>query len=391
MKRLIPLVAMAILIAGPVARQARSAPSPTPTPSPPVDPATAPIKVDIGNISGAKFAIANPPVDWNRNLLLIAHGYRPESAPLIPDLHPDRAANRALLNEGWMIATTSFRRNGLIIADAIADLDALRAYIADAYGDPKQVILEGESMGGEIVTMMAERDAGPYQGAVVFDATLYAKEPNTGTGLSLLPRIPLLFVATYREAEQAKGYLTALIARPEPAVQPALFLIAREGHTNINQPEHLEARRALIAWVDGGPGALPKPAENERYFDATIQADPGRSTATQHPDGRGFDTWVAEVDAVYGNVLLEAQDADFGAAGIGRMTYFQFTVNGKAYRTLYGNTYTDVRSGEWVAFPDADGRTVLSKVFADAAGAAGLHVGDPVSLSQVDPGTAPLH
>jgi pimeloyl-ACP methyl ester carboxylesterase len=384
MKRLLPSVLTAALLA---VVQARSAPTPTPTPS--VDPSTAPIKVDIGQISGAKFAIANPPVPWNKSLLLIAHGYRPEKAPLIPDLHPDRAANRALLNEGWMIATTSYRRNGLIIADAIADLDALRAFIADSYGEPARVILEGESLGGEVVTMMAERDAGPYQGAVVFDATLYAKEPNTGLGLSLLPRIPLLFVATYREAEQAKGYLTALVARPSPAIQPALFLISREGHTNINQPEHLEARRALVAWIEDGPGALPQPAENQRFFDATIEADPGRSTSLQHPDGRGFDTWVAEVDAVYGNVLLQAQDADFGAAGIGKMTFVQLTANGRSYRTLYGTTYTDVREGEWVAFPDADGRTVLARTYADAAGTAGLRVGDPVSISAVEPGPVP--
>ena len=54
----------------------------------------------------------------------------------MPDLHPERAANRALLNEGWMVATTSYRRNGIIIADAIDDLDALRAFIADTYGEP---------------------------------------------------------------------------------------------------------------------------------------------------------------------------------------------------------------------------------------------------------------
>ena len=41
----------------------------------------APIKVDYGEIRGARFAIANPPGDWNRRVLLIAHGYRPERRP----------------------------------------------------------------------------------------------------------------------------------------------------------------------------------------------------------------------------------------------------------------------------------------------------------------------
>ena len=377
MKRLIPsALPAALLLAGFPAGSARCAPASGP-------PAT-PIKVDIGEISGARFAIANPPGPWNHNVLLIAHGYRPDSAPLIADLHPERAANRALLDEGWIVATTSYRRNGLIVADAVADLDALRAFIANAYGDPGRVILEGESMGGLITTIMAERDAGPYQGAVVFDATLYAKEANSVVGLSLLPRIPLLFVATLRESNQAKGYLNSVVSRPSPVIPPALILISREGHTNINQPEHLAAFRALNAWIDRGPDALPRPRENERYYDATVPPNPGPSTAAMHPEMRAFDTKVAEVDAVYGNVLLEAQAGDFGSAGIAPMTFFELRAGAKAYRALYGRTYSDVKDGEWVAFPDADGRTVLSRNFADAAGTAGLSVGDVVSLAGLE-------
>lgn len=347
--------------------------------------APAPIKVDFGEIKGAHFAIANPPGEWNRKVLIIAHGYRPDSAPLIPDLHPERASNRALLEEGWIVATTSYRRNGLIVADAIADIDALRAFIADAHGDPDRVILEGESMGGLIATIMAERDAGPYQGAVVFDATLYAKESNAVVGLTLLPRIPILFVATLRESAQAKSYLSSISSRPAPLVQPVLFLISREGHTNINQPEHLAALRALNAWIEKGPDALPQPGENRLYYDATVPPDPGPSTAVIHADRRGFDTRVAEVDAVYGNILLEAQAADFESAGIPTMTFFGLQAGGKTYRALYGRTYTDVKDGEWVAFPDADGRTVLARSYADAAATAGLKVGDPVTLSPAEP------
>ena len=254
-----------------------------------------------------------------------------------------------------MIATTSYRRNGLVIADAIEDSwTALRLHRERSWrpapGDPR-----GRVGGGEIVTMMAERDEGPYQGAVVFDATLYAKEPNTGRGSPSFP-ILLLFVATYHEFKQANGYVTALVTRPAPAVQPALFTISREGHTNINQPEHLAARRALIAWVERGRDALPSPADNRRYFDATVPVNPGPSLATMHPDNHGFDTWVAEVDAVYGNVLLQAQDADFDAAGI-QLATTTFG-NGGPTDVLYGRTFTDVRNGGR-GCSDADGHTVL--------------------------------
>jgi pimeloyl-ACP methyl ester carboxylesterase len=349
-----------------------------------------PVVVVTGQIGGAAYAIASPPDDWNHKVLIIAHGYRPDSAPLIPDLHPEHEAIKAILADRWMVATTSYRRNGIIVEDAISDLDALRAHIADTYGEPERVILEGDSLGGLIVTIMAEREKGLYDGAVVFDAALYSKESDMKVGLSLLPRIPLLFVATEREVAAPKSYLTSLVSRPDPVVQPELFLIKREGHTNINQAEHLAAFQALNAWIERGRDALPRPAENEIYYDATVPADPGPSTAVLHRDGHGFDTRVAEVDAVYGNILLEAQARDFAAAGIEPMTYFELRLGSGSHRTLYGRTYTDVKEGEWIAFPDADGRTVLARSYADAARTAGLKAGDPVSLLILDPHGTPL-
>src|SRR5471030_2067807 len=128
-----------------------------------------PARVELGEIKGAAFAIATPPGQWNRRILILAHGYRPDSAPVIPDLHPERASLKAALDQGWIVATTSFRRNGMVVGDSIADLDALRAFIVAEYGEPERVILEGESMGGLIVTLMAERDKGAYDGAIAFD------------------------------------------------------------------------------------------------------------------------------------------------------------------------------------------------------------------------------
>ncbi len=344
------------------------------------------VKVELGHLLGAQFAIATPAVPWNKRILLLAHGYRPESAPLVADLNPRRASLAAALDQGWIVATTSYRRNGLVIGDAIADLDALRAYIVKAYGEPERVIVEGDSTGGLIAVLIAERETGLYDGAVAFDATLYINEVNTQVGLTLQPRIPLLFVSTLRESKESKGYLTALVSRPPPLIQPALFLISREGHTNINQQERAYAFQVMNAWIEGGRDALPKPLDQKPYFDATVQADPGPSSAVFRDDRKGFDTRVAEIDPVYGTLLLEAQADDFKRGQIPPMTYFQVVSNGKTYRALYGRTYSDVREGEWVAFPDADGRTVLSRNFKDAAGTLGLKIGDPVALVPMEPG-----
>jgi pimeloyl-ACP methyl ester carboxylesterase len=375
LKRLIPIAAAAVLAAsGPRARADTAAPA---------------VAIETGYLKGAQFAIATPPRKWNGRLLLLAHGYRPEGAPLIADLHPDRASLKAALDDGWIVATTSYRRNGIIVADAIADLDALRAYVAQEYGEPERTILEGESTGGLIITIMAERELTQYSGAIAFDATLYVKEPDGQVGLSLLPRIPLLFVATERESVQPKSYLTALVARPAPVIQPVLFLIGREGHTNINQPEHLEAFQAMNAWLDRGREAIPAPKDQAPYFDATIAPDPGPSTAEIDAPNRTLGTRVADLDAVYGNVLLEAQAADFQAAGIPPMTYCTVHAGDKEFRTLYGRTYSDVKKNAWVAFPDADGRTVLAQVSGNAAAAAGLARGTAVRITAVLPTNAP--
>ena len=246
-------------------------------------------------------------------------------------------------------------------------------------------------MGGLIATIMAERDAGPYQGAVVFDATLYAKEPNASVGLTLMLRIPLLFVATLREAAQAKSYLFSISSRPAPLVQPALFLISREGHTNINQPEHQAAvagpQRVDRQGPRRPPAARREPALLRRHGPPRSRPFDGRHAPRQGASKRGSPRSTRS----FGNVLLEAQAADFEAAGIGGMTFFEVRTGGNSYRTLYGRTYTDVKNGNWVAFPDADGRTVLARSYADAAGTAGLKVGDSVSLVGIEPGTAPSH
>jgi hypothetical protein len=331
-------------------------------------------------IGGAQAAIAQPKVDWNHKVLLLAHGSRPETAPLIADLHPERAALKAMLDDGWIVATTSYRRNGIVVADAISDIDALYDYIDSKVGYIDQAILAEDSVGGLIVTLMAEREPTHYKGAVAFDPTLYIAEKNTGVGLTLLPRIPLLIVATQFESRQSMAYVTALVSRPPPTVPPYLYLINRIGHANINQLERLKAIWALQKWIDEGPQTLDKPAEGQHFPDATVAPDPGPSTAVAHEGGHGFDTKVAEVDAIYGTVLLEAQAPDFAAAGIEPKMFMKLGVQGSTYRVLYGRNYTDVKGGQWIAFPDADGRTALAKLYENAAAAADLKVGDTVSI-----------
>ncbi|MSU24609.1 MAG: hypothetical protein EXS32_12405 [Opitutus sp.] len=344
------------------------------------------ITLETGEIAGAKFTLARP-VHWNARLLLLAHGLRDADRPLDADFSPALLSYRTFLDEGWIVAATSYRRNGVIIADAIADLDALRDYLAQKFGAADRVLIEGESMGGLIATLMAEREpAEPrlYHGAIAIGATLSVQEAGSSGAITLQPRLPLLFLSNQSELSAPTAYVSAKIFRENAELRPALFRVARDGHVNLNQPERLAALRALNAWLDRGRVALPSPAAGADFFDTTVSPPPQLSQVITHPDARGFDARVLELSHHYGNVVLNAQPTDLSAIGVAQQQWLQLTVRGATYRVRLGHDSTSVKRGEWVIFPNADGFVWLARNFADAAGTARLTVGDVVSLRRYD-------
>jgi len=342
------------------------------------------IRIERGELDGAAFALARP-AQWNGRVLLLAHGFRPEDRPLVADLSIEHAAYRRLLDAGWIVAKTSYRRNGVIIRDAIADLDALREYIAQTSGAPERVILEGDSMGGLIVTLIAESGDPHYSGAVAVGAALSVREPGKPFTLSGRPRLPLLFLTNRSELAEPRAYVESGAARPEVHAQPALFVVQRDGHVNVNQRERLTALHALIGWIDHGRDSLTPPAPGAAFYDATAKPDAMPSRVTPSENGRGFTTSVLETSAVYGNVLLAAQPGDFAAAGIAPRTWFRLLAGKRSFRVFYGQGFSSVRRGEWVAFPNADGWVWLGRNFGDAAASAQLGEGDRVTLQAFTP------
>ena len=83
--------------------------------------ATTDTVVERAELKGSKIMIAKP-VPWNGNALILAHGLRTENLPLTADFSMDDPFARTLLDEGWLIASTSYRRNGLIIDEAVEDI-----------------------------------------------------------------------------------------------------------------------------------------------------------------------------------------------------------------------------------------------------------------------------
>lgn len=350
--------------------------------------------IEEGEIDGALFTVARPPKGWNGGLILHAHGYRSEEAPRVANLPVHQKAYADLLSEGWMIATTSYRRNGLILLDAMNDIDALRKHINDKYGAPQIVLLEGESMGGAIVTLLAERDVDVYAGAIAIGAALNLRESNGSGGVTLQPRIPLLFLTNQSEMEGPKSYVERATAEAKLNIAltpPVLFKVARNGHVNVNQAERLTAFRALLAWIEHGREALPKPTPANaggigpvygapEFFDATVTPPPQPSQAEFSSDLRSLTVKVTEISAIYGNVFISLQTADIAKLGVTPGSYLQLEVGDARYRVRYGRDFSSVERGQWVLFPNADGFFWLARNYANAATTAQLTVGSSVRL-----------
>lgn len=96
-----------------------------------------------GSIEGALFTIALPTAGWNGGVLIFAHGCRPAGIPLLADLNVGDRLYQRLLTQGWMVACTSYRRENIIVRDAVEDVFNLHCYISETYGKPDLSILEG--------------------------------------------------------------------------------------------------------------------------------------------------------------------------------------------------------------------------------------------------------
>ncbi|MBA3260367.1 MAG: prolyl oligopeptidase family serine peptidase [Gemmatimonadales bacterium] len=139
-------------------------------PSGPVDEGEAPAAGCSGGTlsSGALYRFCFPP-DWNGELVLYAHGYVRDDAPLaVPADAPGGIPIAAAVNSlGYAFATTSYRANGLVADVAVDDLIDLDERFRESYRpDPTVTFVVGVSEGGLVAALAAERDPERFSGAL---------------------------------------------------------------------------------------------------------------------------------------------------------------------------------------------------------------------------------
>jgi len=121
-----------------------------------------------------------------RPLLIHLHGYRDKADH--PGEVDDRSVEAApgglpaeqfLLSQGFALAGTAYKDNGFAVKEGIKDTKRLTNYFIERFGQPRQTILIGVSLG----TVIALKSMEKYRG--LYDATICACGLGAGTSLNI--------------------------------------------------------------------------------------------------------------------------------------------------------------------------------------------------------------
>ncbi|MGB0371466.1 MAG: SAM hydroxide adenosyltransferase [Opitutales bacterium] len=328
-----------------------------------------------GTIEGAKYSIAMPEEPIGK-VLLLAHGYRPENLGLKADAGASHNLYTDLVEEGWIVASSSYRHNGWIMEDAAQDMINLHELVTAAtHGDPGDVYLMGNSMGGGVSTLLAEIAGDRFKGALATGAYLFEpiqsethRSTTIGSHFSLQPQIPVLYLTNTSELEGPETYISKTASAP---IQPVLWKVHRDGHVNLNEAELRAGLMAVIEWAETG--------KIEKDKDATIILNPPSTAKFSGDSAEGTPVHLVEV---YGNAISSFVRADMEKLGIQLGDTFQLTAEGQTVNVLLGSNYNDVPVGEWVSFWDADGYLLICRNYRNAVDSLGLNKDSKITISK---------
>ena len=121
--------------------------------------------------NGAWYVIAMP-ADWNRRLIVHAHGGprmgEPEAADPLGDL--DRFS--VMVRQGYAWVGSTYRRGGYGVRMAAEDTDNSRKIFWSRFGRPDRTLLHGQSWGGNVAAKAAELYALDIEGGRNYDGVL---------------------------------------------------------------------------------------------------------------------------------------------------------------------------------------------------------------------------
>ena len=126
--------------------------------------------VEVEALDGVPYRI-DIPADWNRELVLFAHGYR-MAHDAAPAQLPRDAVAQLLWSRGYAVAASGYRAQGWAVAEATADTEALRVHFGKRHGKPKRTYIVGLSMGAQVALAAIEAPKADYDGALLLCGVL---------------------------------------------------------------------------------------------------------------------------------------------------------------------------------------------------------------------------
>ncbi len=149
------------------------------------------------SLDGAAYKLLLPE-QWNGTLLLYSHGYRQaEAAPPdfeTPSTAPEPAPGYssgsteiadALLAKGYALAGSAYATNGWAVSDGVKADEDLYQYFVDEVGTPNRVYVWGDSLGGLITQVVAEKHPEWVSGAAPLCGVLGGPTANVDLSLDV--------------------------------------------------------------------------------------------------------------------------------------------------------------------------------------------------------------
>lgn len=121
--------------------------------------------------NGAWYVIAMP-ADWNRRLIVHAHGGPRTGEPQAADPLEDLERFSVMVRQGYAWIGSTYRRGGYGVRMAAEDTDNSRKVFWSRFGRPERTILHGQSWGGNVAAKASELHALDVDGRSNYDGVL---------------------------------------------------------------------------------------------------------------------------------------------------------------------------------------------------------------------------
>lgn len=331
-------------------------------------------RIQTGELDGVPYKVVHPPqASEPRGLLLFCHGFIPEEFPLNAYLPHARQPYLGFLREGWSVAASAYRRNGLIVADAMEDTLALLDFLQRDHSHDR-VLLLGTSMGGAVALHLLESRPERFDGALILGRGLESREPDQPLPFQHRLEDPVLLLTNQSETEAPAAYQSGF--DPRSPFYPALWIVRKDGHILFTNGEYKEAVYAILDWVARGR----RPA-SRKYFHIPPEGGPSGArldlaSATAH-------TRVSDRSPTYGNLEIRIKESELKSLGLTPGATLALSAPGRdqPWRIPWVTTYADVPEGEFLAFINEFGFLQIAVNRGHAGRITGLQIGDPVSLT----------